>query len=65
MKPKGLKTKNNTGGVVGCTGKWWTLEKKSGVRGTKWGKVFQTKKGSFQTKTSPLSYVSCSVKAEG
>lgn len=50
---------------MGCTGKWWTLEKKSGVRGTKWGKVFQTKKGSFQTETSPLSYVSCSVKAEG
>lgn len=40
---------------MGCTGKWWTLEKKSGVRGTKWGKVFQTKKGSFQTETSPLA----------
>lgn len=62
---KDSKPKITQEGFVGCTGKWWTLEKKSGVRGTKWGKVFQTKKGSFQTKTSPLSYVSCSVKAEG
>lgn len=55
MEPKELRTKNNTGGVVGCTGKWWTLEKRVVWEEQNGEKDFKPRKALFRPKQVHLA----------